>query len=434
MKTAFRALVRKDVQLFLVDRRALLMSFAIPIAIGSFFGYVFGGQSNRQDASRIPVLLVDQDRSVISTEIGKELATERTLEVKPSDLEDARAAVRKGSVMAAVVIPPHFGEAAGAAFFGPNLKPEITVMYDPSHGAERAMVQGILTGKVMQSVSKEMFGGETGRRMVKDSLEQIGRSRVLSPEDKKTLTDLLRSVQRLNEEAVASLNPPPGSLTGGLSVPFIQREVAVTSRDNIQYNGYAHAFAGMVVQFLLFLGIDFGINLLQQRQRGLWKRFRAAPLSPAVLLGSRVVSAAIISFFVIVVNFLFAGLILGVRVEGSMAGFLGVSAAFALMTASFGLLVATLGKTPEATRGLAIFATLLAVMLGGAWIPMFLFPQWLQKVTLVMPTRWAVDGLEAMTWRGLGRSAALGPMAVLLAFALVFNLIAVTRFRWEGEG
>lgn len=217
-------------------------------------------------------------------------------------------------------------------------------------------------------------------------------------------------------------------------MPFIQREVAVTSRDNIQYNGYAHAFAGMVVQFILFLGIDFGINLVQQRQRGLWKRFRAAPLSPAVLLGSRVVSAAIISFFVIVVNFLFARLIFGVRVEGSMAGFLGVSAAFALMTASFGLLVATLGKTPEATRGLAIFATLLAVMLGGAWIPMFLFPQWLQKVTLVMPTRWAVDGLEAMTWRGLGRSAALGPMAVLLAFALVFNLIAVTRFRWEGEG
>jgi ABC-2 type transport system permease protein len=204
-------------------------------------------------------------------------------------------------------------------------------------------------------------------------------------------------------------------------VPFIQREVAVTSRDNIQYNGYAHAFAGMVVQFILFLGIDFGINLLQQRQRGLWRRFRAAPLSPAVLLGSRVFSAAIISFFVIVVNFLFAGLILGVRVEGSMAGFLGVSAAFALMTTSFGLLVATLGKTPEATRGLAIFATLLAVMLGGAWIPMFLFPQWLQKVTLVMPTRWAVDGLEAMTWRGLGRSAALGPMAVLLAFALIFN-------------
>ena len=52
------------------------------------------------------------------------------------------------------------------------------------------------------------------RQMVKDSLVQVGRSRVLSPEDKKTLTDLLRSVRRLNEEAVASPNPPPGSLRG----------------------------------------------------------------------------------------------------------------------------------------------------------------------------------------------------------------------------
>lgn len=103
------------------------------------------------------------------------------------------------------------------------------------------------------------------------------------------------------------------------------------------------------------------------------------------------------------------------------------------MTACFGMLVATFGKTPDATRGLSIFATLIAVMLGGAWIPMFLFPQWLQKVTLVMPTRWAMDGLEAMTWRGLSFSSAIAPIAVLVAFAALFGIIAVTRFRWEAE-
>ena len=110
----------------------------------------------------------------------------------------------------------------------------------------------------------------------------------------------------------------------------------------------------------------------------------------------------------VLVNFLFARLVFGVKVEGSMLGFLGVSAAFALMTAGFGMLVASLGKTPEATRGLAIFATLIVVMLGGAWIPMFLFPQWLQKLTLVVPTRWAMDGFEAMTWRGLESGSCRG--------------------------
>ena len=50
MMIPFRALVRKDILLFFVDRRALLMSFAIPIAIGSFFGYVLGGRATRTRA------------------------------------------------------------------------------------------------------------------------------------------------------------------------------------------------------------------------------------------------------------------------------------------------------------------------------------------------------------------------------------------------
>ena len=120
-----------------------------------------------------------------------------------------------------------------------------------------------------------------------------------------------------------------------------------------------------------------------------------------------------------------------VRIDGSVVGFVGVAVAFALLTSSFGLLIAAIGKTPEATRGLAIFATLIMVMLGGAWVPSFIFPQWLQTASLVVPTRWAVDGLDAMTWRGLGLQAALAPIAALLGFAALFAAIAIWRFDWE---
>jgi ABC-2 type transport system permease protein len=429
MTIPFRALVRKDILLFFVDRRALLMSFAIPIAIGSFFGYVLGGQGDAAQ-SKIPVLAVDQDGSAISRDIVQRLSGEKALDVKPSNPADARAAVRKGAATVAVIVPPNFGQNAGRAFFGPQQKPEIAVLFDPSHTAERAMVTGMLAGDVMQSVSKEMFTGQTGRAMVKDSLAQVQQIPGLPDADKKPLEDLLRSVDRWNQSGQGG----SAGLSRGLTMPFTTREEAVTARQNTKYNGYAHAFAGMVVQFVLFLGIDVGIGLLQQRQRGLWKRFRAAPLSRGVLLGSRAVSAAILAFLVVQVNFLFARLVFGVKVEGSMLGFLGVSAAFALMTAAFGMLVATVGKTPEATRGLSIFAVLIVVMLGGAWIPMFLFPQWLQKLTVVVPTRWAMDGFEAMTWRGLGLQAAAAPIAVLLLFAAVFGVLAVARFRWEVEG
>jgi ABC-2 type transport system permease protein len=127
----------------------------------------------------------------------------------------------------------------------------------------------------------------------------------------------------------------------------------------------------------------------------------------------------------------FARVVFGVRIEGSFAGFVGVCMAFAIMTAAFGLLVAVLGKTPEAARGIAILATLLLVMLGGSWVPTFLFPQWLQSASFAVPTRWAVDGLDATIWRGASFYTALGPIAAMLGFALLFGAIAIWRFRWD---
>jgi linearmycin/streptolysin S transport system permease protein len=71
------------------------------------------------------------------------------------------------------------------------------------------------------------------------------------------------------------------------------------------------------------------------------------------------------------------------------------------------------------------------VMLGGAWVPTFVFPEWLQKLTAYVPTRWAIDGLEAVTWRGLGFEAAIMPIAAMLGASVVFAMIAMRRFQWE---
>jgi ABC-2 type transport system permease protein len=208
-------------------------------------------------------------------------------------------------------------------------------------------------------------------------------------------------------------------------------EEALTARPNAQYNGFAHSFAGMGLQFMLFAAINMGIEILTERQTGIWRRLRSAPVSKLTLLGSKIGSSTVIGSLVLLVSFGFAILVWHVRVEGSVAGFLGVAIASAVMAASYGLLIAALGKTPSAARGVSVLATLMMVMLGGAWVPTFVFPAWLQKVTVVVPTRWAIDGFDAMTWRGLGFSAAVLPILVLLGFSLAFSALAFARFRWE---
>jgi ABC-2 type transport system permease protein len=424
--TALKALVLKDLRLFLGDRRALILSLAAPIAIGAFFGFLFGGEGKR-DTAKIPVALVDLDGSVLSRAVGTKLAEDKLLAVRPETEIQARESVKKGKATAAVVLPKGFGDSAANAFFGSLGKPEVTVFYDPSHGMEMGLVRGLLTQAAMEVVSREMFTGDTGRTAVKRTLAGLDTSGV-SLTEKASLKDLLASVDRWNAQQSTA---PEKQRSGGLSLPYTLKEEPITAGSGIAYNGYAHSFGGMGVQFILFMGIDAGVALLVLRRSGTWQRLRAAPLGRRGILLARALSAAILATGILLVIFAAARLLFGVRIQGSFAGFLGVTVAFALMTATFGLLIAALGRTPEAARGLAIFGTLIMVMLGGAWIPAFVFPAWLQRATLLVPTRWAVDGLDAMTWRGLGFNAALAPIAVLLAFAALFGLLAFWRFPFE---
>ena len=381
--TAFFALVRKDLVLYFSNRRALVMSIAAPIVIAAFFGSLFGPSSDKP--SKIAVALTDLDHSALSQRVATSMAADGALEMKPLDEAAAAAAVRAGKVRAAIVLPAGFGAAAPQALLGGSTRPVVRVQYDPSQAAGLAIVRGLFAQHVMESIGQGMAA-------------------------------------------------MPGARAGaGFTLPFETQATAATAAaaTDHAYNRYAHSFAGMSVQFILFMGIDIGIGVLLARRLGLWKRLRAAPLGRATLLGSHIASGALIALVILSIIYVAAMAIFGVRIEGSMAGFVGVAIAFALLTSSFGLLIAAIGKTPEATRGLAIFATLVMVMLGGAWVPSFIFPPWLQTASLAVPTRWAVDGLDAMTWRGLGAAEALAPIGVMLAFAAAFAAIAIWRFDWD---
>jgi len=375
------ALVRKDLRLFFSDRRSVIVSFVVPIAIASFFGSIFSGPSNNREPARIAVAIVDHDNSAISTGIVAAAGADKNFRLTSPAEAEAREAVKRGRTGVAVIIPAGFGAAAGNAFFGNGDKPLLDLVYDPSRAMEVAMVRGILTQHVMEAVSREMFGGEPARR--------------------------------------------------GIKMPYTVREEAMTGGSNIAYNGYAHSFGGMAIQFLLFAMANAGIEMLLERQRGLWKRLRSAPVSRVTLLAGKGVSGTAISLMILLVSFAFAIIVFGVRIHGSVAGFFSVAIACAMMASAFGLLVAAIGGTPATARGVTTLAVLMMVMLGGAWVPTFIFPAWLQQFTMIVPVRWAVDGLDAMTWRGIGISGAVAPTLVLLCFTAVFAAIAAARFKWE---
>ena len=427
--TAFLALVRKDLILYLGDKRALLINLMLPIVLAAFFGSLFGGGGGDAGTGKIDVGLVLQDTGLVGGKIAAGLKADAALSIVELTLEEAQAKVRAGKLTVAVVIPQGFGDAAGKALFGAAAKPEIPVFYDPSQATTLAMVKGMLTQQVMQIVSAEMFGGATGGAFIDSSLKELDQS-AASGADSAALRDMLTSVRKFQDVQAKPAAPGAAAPKAGLSMPFATKDEALSSGP--KYNGYAHSFAGMSVQFILFMAVDMGIGILLARRMGIWNRLLAAPVSLTTVLLARAASAALIATGLLAAIFLCAMLIFKVDISNPL-GFAGVGICFALMTAGFGLLIAAFGKTPEAARGIAVFATLIMVMLGGAWVPSFVFPAWMQTLTIAIPTRWAVDGFDAMTWRGLGMDAALAPMAVQLAFAAVFAGLAIWKFRRDQQ-
>ncbi len=428
--TAIHALVRNDLRVYRTDRRALLIGILVPILVAAFFGYVFGGNGSTADPGKIPIAVVDEDHSEISRGIAADLAKDPLLAVRMLTRTQAEAQVRAGTVQAAAVLPEAFGDSAAKALFSSRNKPQVLLLVDPSQPTTARIVQGLFAQYGMQEITKSAFSGASGQAAITNGLDWVNRTTAQEVPERGELKAMLEAAQALVARNARS-GTAGSALQRGLSIPYEVATTSMTSARNIPYNGYAHSFAGMTVQFILFTGIDAGVLLLLARERGVWQRLRTAPVSKAQFLLAKALATTLIGLFQFLVVYAVACLVFHVRIEGSAAGFVALAVLFCVLNASFGLMLAAIGRSAGATRGIAMMVALLLVMLGGAWVPAFIFPKWLQHASLAVPTRWAVDGLDAMTWRGLGFATAVAPLVVLAASALACMAIAIWRFRWE---
>ncbi len=429
--TVIRSLIRNDIRLYFSDRRAVIVGILVPIFIAAFFGYVFGGVGKKTDAGKMPIALVDEDHSSVTRAIIQDLQKESMLSVQLLDRLVAEKKVRAGEIDVGVILPAGFGQRTTRALFSGQDKAVIELMVDPSKTTSKQVVEGLLAQHSMQEISKESFSGAGGVAVMDEFLGKLGTLANGESPEKAELRSLLQSARKWNSLNSSSKQTGTNNgAGGGLSIPYSVQARELTS-GNVPYNGYAHSFAGMSVQFILFAGIDAGVLLLLLRSRGIWQRIRSAPLSKTQFLFARAVATMLISLFMLTIIYAAAILIFKVRIEGSVPGFLAIAISFCLLNACFGLMLATLGKSAPTARGLATMSVLLLVMLGGAWVPSFVFPAWLQQLSRISPARWAVDGLDGMTWRGLPLEAAVMPSLVLVGTALLCLSIAIWRFRWE---
>jgi len=321
--SAVWALVRNELRLYRHDRRAVIVGVLVPILISAFFGYIFGG-ARQSDSGRVAVAVVNEDPAPLAAAIVAALKTDTALEVALVDRSEAERLVRRGKVHVAVVIPANLSAQATRALFTARDRPSVEFLIDASERMSGQVVQGLFAEHAMQEISKDAFSGAHSTAVLQQAIAAFESRGASSETEREDLHLLLEAIDRLNRHETASSDPDNLGLSRGLAMPYEVATLAVGDPARADYNSYAHSFAGMSVQFILFGGIDAGVLLLLLRERGIWQRLRSAPLSRSQLLLARVIATSLISLFQFAVIFTVAILVFRVRIGGSVPGFLAV--------------------------------------------------------------------------------------------------------------
>jgi ABC-2 type transport system permease protein len=212
---------------------------------------------------------------------------------------------------------------------------------------------------------------------------------------------------------------------------FLFGAVFVFGRNSGNWVGY---ILGAVLT-LTVMGSFWGLSvqLVTFREQGILRRFRLAPIGAGPLLASSILSNYFLVLPAVAVEIIVCKFAFHLQSWGNLwAVFLLVSLGSAAFSA-FGLIVASVTNTMQETQMINNLIWTGFLFLSGATVPLAVFPNWLQRVSLFLPATYLAFGLENAT-TNLATSAEVFTDAAALAVGLWMAFeISRQLFRWEPE-
>ncbi len=197
--------------------------------------------------------------------------------------------------------------------------------------------------------------------------------------------------------------------------------------------------AVQVISMVLVLGVlgngffGGGIRAVMEREAGILRRFKVAPITPAPILVSSILTGWVIYMPAVAVFFFLAHLRYHMPLPGNPISLFLLLSLGIVAFRSMGLIIASVVNTMGESQVLVQLLYFPMLLLSGATIPLSTMPDWLQVVAQFLPATHLYLGLQGMLMHGESAWANLSGMAALAATAAVCLFISVKLFRWEKE-
>jgi ABC-2 type transport system permease protein len=372
------AIFRRVVLEIVRDRPSLALLFIAPLVMSGLITFII----REGDTPSVQAVIVNEaglPGMVVTARLAEAIVAGGGSTETLADTEAARAAIEAGDASIAIVLPAGLGTSEGA---------ELTLMTDGLDPLAEAT--------------------------------QVGQ------------------LQRALMASTAAL--------GGGSAPTITHVTVYGAPSSDPIARFAPAIVGFFAYFFVYLLT--GVSFLRERTGGTLERLMATPVARGEIVAGYSLGFGLLATVQMIV--LLAWVLGSIRIGAigplpELSIGLGVAAAgsaiyaflvvllLALGAVSLGILVSTFARTELQVIQSIPLVLVPQFLLSGVLFPTSSLPPILQPLVMIMPVRYAVDGLRHIFVAGadLTSTALLADLLVLAGFAMAFAVLAALTIRRE---
>ncbi|CEH01644.1 MAG: ABC transporter permease [Propionibacterium freudenreichii] len=390
-----RALVVKEFQELVRDRRTLAMLLLLPLLLLVIFGYAANFSVSKvsvtvigrdaptlaDDLSRYPVAGQNLD---ISTAAGatdpEQLLRERRADVVVQATDTAAAPSTAAPATAAPISERMHVYADGSRLFA-------------AQAAQRAFTTLVAqdTQQHLARIQASAAAGASGGSATQGSAAAGGAAQAAS-----------------NPGSVVTVLFNPDLKTSWVMVP------------------------GLIGLILTFIGtVITSIGLVRQRETGTLEQLAVMPLRSSSIILGKIIPHFLLALFDLVLITAVGVWLFGVPFRGSLLLFAAAAVIFLFVVLGFGVLISTASQTTGQAIQLAIMTVLPQVLLSGLIFPLDSMAAGVRWIGYCLPLTWFNQIAQGIMLRDAPAGSLLWPFVILAAMAVVFFGIATLRMRFS---
>jgi len=391
-----------ELLLLLKDKMAAVWMVVLPLGMTAIMGLVFGGFSGGSEAVVIDLPVVNHDGGEMAAVVLDILSQTGNLHLETEyDEETARQLVTDGKRAGAVVIPADFS--ADVTSGQPTALELVVVPGGQTAPLLEGMVRGVASGFSNVQTTVEVAISEVQRATGSYDLDYEG------------------IAGRVVATALERLRDPP----------VRARIITVGSAEEEEFNIFDQAVPGYAVMFAMFTVLSAAGGILEEKERGTFKRLLIAPIPQWSLLGGKLLAQFLMGVGQIALMFLAGALVFHVSLGDSILGLVLLTLATCWATTSLGILLVAVIRSRKQLHPITTLIILGTSAIGGSWFPLFMMPKAVQQVARITLVAWAMEGYNRLMILGGSLADVWVDIGVLILYGAICFAVGLKLFRFK---